>query len=160
MYTCVGERCTTARIDHKLTRTDGSTIAVNFQNNVPGGKSPDQPVKTATAKTFEDGLKASKASSVTVNSTTGGHQSGDHAKGNAVDVSQINGHNVGSAAAGKDVQNLQEAFRGQDKIRENFGPALVEKTYQEGGVAKPLDPVVFKDVYSGHETHVHESTFD
>ncbi|RAO75187.1 RHS repeat domain-containing protein [Dyella jiangningensis] len=152
--TCVDKDCKMSTIDAHPAGPNGPTIT--FHNDNPKGASPAQPVSTETAKMVEAAVIASGVSSVNINSTTGGQHAptSRHAGGKAVDIDTVNGKTVRGQGQSKAVQSLQKAFEQQSNSRENFGPAVMEKTNAIGGKPEHFDdPKVGED----HQGHIHES---
>lgn len=147
--------CTMSTIDSHPAGEKGPTIT--FKNDNPNGKSPDQPVTTKTAKMVEKAVIDSGVKSVNINSTTGGKHAptSNHAKGRAVDIDAVNGTSVRSQGASPAVKSLQSAFAASPDVRENFGPAGMEKTSTPGGAAQPFGN---SKLTEDHEGHVHESS--
>lgn len=130
----------------------GATIT--FKNDNPHGASPDQPVTTATAKMVESGVLNSGVQSVNINSTTGGKHAAtsNHYRGKAVDINRVNGLRVDNPANRSAVTDVQNSFKSESNIRENFGPAFQEKTLVPGAT-----PVPWTQVGEDHQSHIHES---
>ena len=147
--------CTMSTIDAHPAGEKGPTIT--FKNDDPNGKSPNQPVTTKTAVMVEKAVIKSGVKSVNINSTTGGKHApaSNHAKGRAVDIDTVNGTSVRSQGASPAVKSLQAAFAGSTDVRENFGPARMEKTSTPGGAAQPFGN---SKLTEDHEGHVHESS--
>ncbi|HXI86201.1 MAG TPA: RHS repeat-associated core domain-containing protein, partial [Parvularculaceae bacterium] len=174
-YTCANDDCSMAYIDHTVGQngappvdsdlagnpdyTSGATVT--FENNVKGGPSTDNPIATETARETESAIIESGAKSVNISSTTGGHEkfpTSNHRLDNgarAVDVDHINGKKVGHPAAAEDVKKLQAAFANQPGVRENLGPARMEKTWTLGGKAVHHGDAALA---KAHEGHVHFAT--
>jgi len=147
--------CTKSTIDAHPAGDKGPTIT--FKNDDPHGKSPNQPVTTKTALMVEKAVIKSGVKSVNINSTTGGKHAAtsNHAKGRAVDIDIVNGTSVRSQGASPAVKSLQSAFAASPDVRENFGPARMEKTSTPGGGAQPFGN---SKLTEDHEGHVHESS--
>ena len=147
--------CTMSTIDAHPAGDKGPTIT--FKNDDPNGKSPNQPVTTKTANMVEKAVIDSGVKSVNINSSTGGKHApaSNHAKGRAVDIDTVNGKSVRSQGASPAVKSLQSAFAASPDVRENFGPARMEKTSTPGGAAQPFGN---SKLTEDHEGHVHESS--
>jgi RHS repeat-associated protein len=147
--------CTMSTIDAHPAGAKGPTIT--FKNNDPNGKSPDQPVTTKTAVMVEKAVIKSGVQSVNIDSTTGGTHApaSNHAKGRAVDIDVVNGTSVRSQGASPAVKSIQGAFAESPDIRENFGPARMEKTSTPGTAAQPFGN---SKLTEDHEGHIHESS--
>jgi RHS repeat-associated protein len=147
--------CTKSTIDAHPAGEKGPTIT--FQNDDPNGKSPNQPVTTKTAVMVEKAVIKSGVKSVNINSTTGGKHAptSNHPKGRAVDINKVNGTSVRSQGASPAVKSLQGAFAESPDIRENFGPAMMEKTSTPGSAAQPFGN---SKLTEDHEGHIHESS--
>jgi RHS repeat-associated protein len=168
-YKCANANCTTAKIDSRISqkpippivsnvagnpKPPASTI-VTFKNDVPGGPHTNRPIDTNTAKMVEDGIRDAAVESVNINSSTGGHNSGRHPMGKAVDVNRVNGARVDDSANSRPVKSLQDSFSAQPNIRENFGPTRVEKTTDPGSA--PKDMSNNEDLVDQHANHLHFS---
>jgi hypothetical protein len=127
---------------------------ITFVNDDPRGASPNQPVTTATAKMVESAVINSGVQSVNINSTTGGKHAptSNHPRGRAVDINRVNGQRVDNPANRTAVNAVQNAFRNEPNIRENFGPVFTEKTLTPGAA-----PVPWPRVREDHQNHIHES---
>jgi RHS repeat-associated protein len=127
---------------------------ITFVNDNPRGTSPNQPVTTTTADMVESGVLNSGVHSVNINSTTGGQHAAtsNHYRGKAVDINRVDGLRVSDPSNRDAVTDVQNAFRGQSNIRENFGPAFQEKTIMPGAT-----PVPWTQVGEDHKNHIHES---
>ncbi|SHL55395.1 RHS repeat-associated core domain-containing protein [Rhodanobacter sp. OK091] len=176
--TCVDSMCVHSTIDSVLPRANsqpppvngmegiklnssigrnvqaGYVSAVTFKNDNPAGASPNQPLTTKTANMVESAITKSGVQSVNINSTTGGVHAihSNHYSAKAVDINRVNGEHVGDKSNNNAVTSLQNAFRNEPNIQENFGPIFQEKTYTPGGVSQPL-PSVSED----HQNHIHEA---
>ena len=154
--TCVNApSCTMSTIDTHPAGEKGPTIT--FKNDDPNGKSPNQPVTTKTAVMVEKAVVKSGVKSVNINSTTGGKHAAtsNHAKGRAVDINTVNGTSVRSQGASPAVKSLQGAFADSPDVRENFGPAGMEKTSTPGSAAQPIGN---SKLTEDHQGHIHESS--
>jgi RHS repeat-associated protein len=132
----------------------GYATMVTFQNDNPNGASPNQPLATKTANAVEGVISKAGVQSVNINSTTGGlHGSNsNHAKGRAVDINRVDGKKVNATNAG--ATRVQTAARQAGDIRENFGPAIMEKTTVPGDAATAItDQALIDD----HADHIHLS---
>jgi RHS repeat-associated protein len=147
--------CTMATIDSHPAGANGPTIT--FKNDNPKGKDPNQPVTTKTAVMVENAVVKSGVKSVNVNSTTGGKHgaNSNHAKGRGVDIDTVNGTPVRSQGASPAVKSLQGAFAASPDLRENFGPARMEKTSTTGDSAKTIPN---SKLAEDHEGHLHVSS--
>ena len=147
--------CTMSTIDTHPAGEKGPTITV--KNDDPNGKSPNQPVTTKTAVMVEKAVIKSGVESVNINSTTGGKhaETSNHAKGRAVDIDAVNGTSVRSQGASPAVKSLQSAFAASSDVRENFGPARMEKTSIPGGAAQPFGS---SQLTEDHQGHIHQSS--
>jgi len=128
---------------------------VTYVNDAAGGASPRQPLTAQTAGMVAAGIVDSGLSSVNINSTTGGEHaaSSRHYAGQAVDINRANGLPVrGSANSVAASTALQNAFRRQPNVRENFGPSFQEKTISSSGPAVP-----WPSVQAAHQNHIHVS---
>ncbi len=177
--TCANSNCTMSTIDSQPGVTKGYSPSVNgnqgipqgdvgrgiasanspgptitFNNDNPHGASSNQPVATATAKMVESAVINSGAQSVNVNSTSGGQHApaSNHDLGKAVDINRVNGQRVDNPANRSAVTDVQNSFRNEPNIRENFGPAFQEKTLTSG-----TTPVSWTQVGADHQNHIHES---
>ncbi len=84
-----------------------------------------------------------------------------HQCGLAVDISKINGVDVGTGqTANRDalplVQRVQEAARSNSGVRENFGPAGLWKAPAGGGAQSPFSNDALE---KKHKNHVHIGIF-
>lgn len=88
----------------KIQKTDGSAVTLIFDTKTKDdGLTGDQLVTKKLADTLTDILSETKdISSVNVSATTNGHKGeiGDHAYGDAVDISRINGVPVAETGLG------------------------------------------------------------
>lgn len=135
---------------------------VTFRNDNPANPSPNQPLTAQTAAMVSAAILDSGVNSVNINSTTGGHtgagQAGSrHNQARAVDINQVNGRPVGAGGGANTdpdaiaaVTALQNAYRRQPNIRENFGPAFQEKTRTPGGASAKAP-----STRASHQNHVH-----
>jgi hypothetical protein len=81
-----------------------------------------------------------------------------HACGTAVDMSAINGHDVGQGttpnqAAMPFVQRVQETARGMGDVQENLGPAGL---FRSGSPGQPQTQFTNGRLQAAHNNHVHE----
>lgn len=170
MYTCADKACDTATIDRypnpTATVTEGQfgpeiTVdlgpEITFKNDVPGGPSTDLPVNTELAKLVEGAVVASGVDSININSSTGGHSSGRHPTGHAVDINKINGQTVHQAKPNpvnpQATTDLQSAFANQGgPIRANFGPSRNTVTSRSGKTHNASSKTA-----KAHENHIHIS---
>ncbi len=177
--TCANPKCTMSTIDSHPAVAKGYSPSVNgnvglpqnnvgrgiasanspgptitFVNDDPHGASPNQPVTTATAKMVESAVINSGVQSVNINSTTGRKHAptSNHPRGRAVDINRVNGQRVDDPANRTAVSAVQNAFRNEPNIRENFGPVFTEKTLMPGAA-----PVPWPRVREDHQDHIHES---
>ena len=67
-----------------------------------------------------------------------------------VDINKINGESVKSGTRKEEFERLQDAFRGDPNIRENFGPTIQEKTIGTKTTHKD-------NVSETHDNHIHVS---
>ncbi|MEW9625818.1 RHS repeat-associated core domain-containing protein [Rhodanobacter geophilus] len=144
----------TGNVGGNIASANSPGATITFTNDNPNGASPNQPVTTATAKMVENGVMNSGVQSVNINSTTGGQHAAtsNHYRGKAVDINRVNGQRVDSPANRSAVAAVQNAFRGESNIRENFGPVFQEKTLTSGAA-----PVPWTQVGEDHQNHIHES---
>lgn len=151
---CVDEQCTVSTIDRFVPRQDGRITLITFVNDNPAGSSPNQPISTATARLVESIISKSNVDSVNINSTTGGHSPpSNHAAARAVDINRVEGKPVNTENKG--AARIQENAKTETRIRENFGPKVMEKTLTPGGAAtRVTDPMLT----SAHQDHVHISS--
>jgi len=128
---------------------------VTYKNDAAGETSPRQPLTAQTAGMVAAGIVDSGLSSVNINSTTGGKHAANsrHYTGQAVDINRVNGLPVrGNAESVAASTALQNAFRRQPNVREDFGPSFQEKTISPFGPAAQ-----WPSVRGGHQNHVHVS---
>ena len=126
---------------------------ITFVNDVPGGPSTDLPVSDATAEMIENAVRETGLS-ININSTTGGeHEPGSrHPLAMAVDINKICG--LPANEYNWYAQALQDAFNRQNNIRENFGPTLNTKTFENG---KRAVWSTRPGIFAKHQTHIHVS---
>lgn len=169
LVTCVDKDCKTAYIDRTVKQgpppVDSSlagnpqakTTVVTFKNDDPKARNdPNQPISTATASMVEAAIsKTPQVFHVNVNSTTGGThaETSRHGEGKAVDINKVNTRAVGDIKNAENVKVLQQSFETGPSIRENFGPAISEKTSTPGTA-----PVQRQDMQAEHENHIHVSS--
>jgi RHS repeat-associated protein len=141
-------------VGHNMASANSPGPTITFTNDNPHGASPNQPVTTATAKMVESGVMNSGVQSVNVNSTTGGQHAAtsNHYLGKAVDINRVDSQRVDNPANRSAVAAVQNAFRNEPNIRENFGPTFQEKTLAPGAT-----PVPWTQVGEDHQNHIHES---
>ena len=165
MLSCANSDCSKANISSQIPKAvpvDSSlpgnpntpVVTVTFINDTPGGPSTDRPISTATAQMVETSLKDSGVSSANINSTTGGDHAPTslHGSGRAVDINRVNGERVSPSNAG--AAAVQNAAANTGNIRENFGPAAMQKTTVPGGTPQPvMNPKLTED----HRNHLHIS---
>lgn len=123
---------------------------VTFVNDKPQNPTPYQPLTVPTAQMAASAIWNSGASSVNVNSTTGGHEEVPkswHNYGRAVDINKINGEPVASANPAQ-VGALQDAFLRQPNIGQDLGP-----TYNL--IMPGRTPVRSQRTILQHKNHVH-----
>lgn len=127
--------------------------SITFANDDSNGGNPNLPVSNATADMIEKAVVASKVDGININSSTGGiHAAGSaHFVGRAVDVNSINGVAVSNSSNFGNVQALQSALAVQPNIRENFGPAMVTKTFSDGSTNQVPSQAL------AHRNHIHAS---
>ena len=125
---------------------------ITFVNDEPRKPSPNKPVSTKTADMVEMAVVRAGVESVNINSSTGGKhdKNSRHYQDRAVDINKINGESVKSGTRKEESERLQDAFRGDPNIRENFGPTIQEKTIGTKTTHKD-------NVSETHDNHIHVS---
>ncbi len=124
---------------------------ITFVNDNPAGASPDQRVSFELADTVEGAARDSKLD-INVNSTTGGHTSGQHPRGEAADVNLIGGKRVDNPKNADKVKAFQGSVAKQPNIFRNYGPSQQTETQVRKGVRKDY---AIPQVAPEHQNHVH-----
>ena len=174
--TCADKNCEKSTIDSTLVRlgilppavngnnglsnmevslSETSLVSVTFQNDDPSMPSTDKPIETSAANMVEKAVLDAGVQSININSSTGGHggKLSWHNSGHAVDINRVNGAKVSSSNSA--ATRIQEAARAGGKVRENFGPNIMEKTSKSGGV--PVQNYGTTGLKREHQNHVHLS---
>ena len=130
-------------------------VSVTFQNDDPSRPSTDKPIETSAANMVEKAVLDAGVQSININSSTGGHggKQSWHNSGHAVDINRVNGVKVSSNNSA--ATRIQEAARAGGRVRENFGPNIMEKTSISGGV--PVQNFGTAGLKKEHQNHVHLS---
>ncbi|MDH4275927.1 MAG: hypothetical protein OEW08_12900, partial [Gammaproteobacteria bacterium] len=126
---------------------------IGFRNDVPGGPSTDKKVLFEAADNIEGAVRETNLS-INVNSTTGGHTSGQHPAKEAVDVNRVGGSKVSDPRNLANVSKFQKALGNQPNIFRNYGPAGQTETQVRGGM-KSVIPV--SGQAAAHANHIHSS---
>lgn len=112
------EEAASRHINSKPGGENGPTIT--FKNDDPNGPSTDVVVDADLATMVEE-VAVSTGYDININSTTGGHTSGPHVQGRAVDINRINGLRVDDPN-NLYIKSLQEAFINHGNANQVLGP--------------------------------------
>ncbi len=127
-------------------------VDITFNNDVPGGPSPDRLVTDKVATLVEDVVRDT-GFDINVNSTVRPCSGSAHCWGNAVDINRINGMRVDDPANLPNVVKLQMAIQVHPFVRENYGPAMNLKSVP----FFTLDRSTNATIVDLHRNHVHVS---
>jgi hypothetical protein len=128
---------------------------ISFINDQPRNASPYQPLTTDTARMVAAGFLQSGASTMNINSTTGGRhvqkpgQISRHYKAQAVDINSVDGAKVSPSHPAR---ALQDAYLAQPNIHEDFGPSYLVRE-NDGRLAPTYNPELARQ----HRPHIHIS---
>jgi RHS repeat-associated protein len=123
---------------------------ITFKNDVPGMPDVSPDVSHAMADMIEEVVRETGLS-ININSTTGGHSSGPHTEGRAVDINRIDGMRVDNPQNIDNVMGLEQAIINHPNSNQVLGPALnVNKWYN----APQPSPTLIKQ----HTDHIHANT--
>jgi hypothetical protein len=129
---------------------------ITFVNDDPAGASPDRRVSFELADTIEGAVRDTK-SDINVNSTTGGHSTGQHPRGEAADVNRIAGKRVDDPKNADKVKSFQGALSKQPSIFRNYGPSQQTETQiRKGG----RNDYAVPKMAPSHQDHVHAAVPD
>jgi RHS repeat-associated protein len=168
--TCANDDCSESYIDPYVGQEGSPSIdsslegsgeyvapaEITFENEVEGGRDPNQPVKTELANTVENAVAESGASSVNINSTKRDFNPAEpnslHPVSNAVDINRVNGKRVDDPTNIGAVTDLQNSIGNQPGTRSNFGPSQNTRTSVGGTVT---DKSGSAGIVNAHQNHVH-----